>query len=506
MKDVKGAGASRVGDVDDFLGHATPGRDGPSASRADGRAYGGFEPVEVRSSDWENFTYQPTSAAPPVSIAPTERPLTETVSRGGLPRGIKGSGDADHQIDEALFGLSQPARPRNTNPAETQSFAPARDSEFELEPRQAITLDDFDELISSELAAMRGSGAPPQQDDDYALGYEDADDQLEPYEYDDYPVRTRSRLKSIALMGGVAVIAIVAVAGAAVTLLPGSERGDDSFLITADTEPFKIAPADPGGRSIPNQNKAVYQKVAGVSSQTPPTQQSLETAMEEPLDIAADEDVPPESLPGVDMGEEIALPDEEPAATPAAEPTRTASADDGTLQPRKVRTMTVRPDGTLVASEAPASSLLSASSMQAHAATLDPIAGIQPTMPFGDSADITTASTTPAPVEAPAAPQPMPVPEAPRQVAAIAEQPAPADAYFVQIASQPSQAAAEESMANMGRRFSSVIGGRSLGIKSAEIPGKGTFYRVRVTAASKNEANSLCESLKSAGGSCFVTR
>jgi hypothetical protein len=43
-------------------------------------------------------------------------------------------------------------------------------------------------------------------------------------------------------------------------------------------------------------------------------------------------------------------------------------------------------------------------------------------------------------------------------------------------------------------------------IVKAEIAGKGTFWRVRVPAGSRNEAVKLCESYKSAGGSCFVSK
>ena len=43
-------------------------------------------------------------------------------------------------------------------------------------------------------------------------------------------------------------------------------------------------------------------------------------------------------------------------------------------------------------------------------------------------------------------------------------------------------------------------------IKKAEIPNKGTYFRVRIPAGSREEANSLCSRYKSAGGSCLVTR
>ncbi|KYB45591.1 hypothetical protein AB664_37515 [Brucella anthropi] len=79
-----------------------------------------------------------------------------------------------------------------------------------------------------------------------------------------------------------------------------------------------------------------------------------------------------------------------------------------------------------------------------------------------------------------------------------------AGGYFIQIASQPSAELAQKSYANMAQRYGSVIGGRAVDIKRADIPNKGTYYRVRVQAGSKDDASALCGLLKTAGGSCFV--
>ncbi len=94
------------------------------------------------------------------------------------------------------------------------------------------------------------------------------------------------------------------------------------------------------------------------------------------------------------------------------------------------------------------------------------------------------------------------VPQRTQQVASAAG----AGGYFIQIASQPSAELAQKSYTNMAQKYGSVIGGRSVDIKRADIPGKGTYYRVRVQGGSKEEAIALCGRLKSAGGSCFVTQ
>ena len=98
------------------------------------------------------------------------------------------------------------------------------------------------------------------------------------------------------------------------------------------------------------------------------------------------------------------------------------------------------------------------------------------------------------PAQAPAA-------AAPTQVASLGD-----GGYVIQIASLPSQADAQKSYQNLSAKFGSVIGGRGVDIKAAEIAGKGTFYRVRIPAGSKADAVALCEKYRSAGGTCLVAK
>ncbi|WP_375656861.1 SPOR domain-containing protein [Bartonella sp. CM120XJJH] len=80
------------------------------------------------------------------------------------------------------------------------------------------------------------------------------------------------------------------------------------------------------------------------------------------------------------------------------------------------------------------------------------------------------------------------------------------ESYYVQLASQPTHELARNSLKNMKSKFGFLIGARSLNIQPAFIPGKGTYYRVRIQTQDRNEAIILCESIKSSGGSCFITR
>jgi hypothetical protein len=80
------------------------------------------------------------------------------------------------------------------------------------------------------------------------------------------------------------------------------------------------------------------------------------------------------------------------------------------------------------------------------------------------------------------------------------------DVWSMQIASQPSAEAAQQTYVNLAQRYGSVLNGHGVNIVKAEISGKGTFYRVRIPTDSRNEAVALCERYKAAGGSCFVAR
>jgi hypothetical protein len=52
-----------------------------------------------------------------------------------------------------------------------------------------------------------------------------------------------------------------------------------------------------------------------------------------------------------------------------------------------------------------------------------------------------------------------------------------------------------------------VLGGQKMLIRKKEVAGQGTFYGAQVGPfASRSDAVSLCENLKSAGGTCIVQR
>jgi len=358
-------------------------------------------------------------------------------------------------------------------------------------------------------------------------------------------------------MAGTAVVVVLLGGGALYAWLtgPGGSvmSSGEPQVIAADKDPVKILPENPGGKSVPNQDKAVYDRVAGAVED--PKQESLISSSEEPVDVVQ-KTLIPETLPlegeseaqalGTPVGETEdprLLPDE----TDAAQPAKPETAETPTITPRKVRTMIVRPDGTLVAQEvpeepaaptlekpaavaetpatpAPGKPALAAPSTTAEPAT-PAAAANAPTGPVPTARPTTrtqTAAAAPAaqpqapapaaPAEAAAPAQPAATPAsapapapAPEETAAAQPQPA-AGGYYIQVASLPSEAEAEKSYKSIASKFGSVVGGRAYEVKRAEISGKGTYYRVRISAGSKADAAALCERYKAAGGSCLVTK
>jgi len=213
-------------------------------------------------------------------------------------------------------------------------------------------------------------------------------------------------------------------------------------------------------------------------------------------------------------------------------------ADKGTntdvvaVAPRKVRTMVVKSDGSLVPREDPAPAAPQVAAAEptdpapqhvAPSADADQTGTVAPAAAQADDEPAlkpaakaeakAQSANTPAKVAiAPQRPSDQPVDVVgevkPDQVASIdpATTATGGGSWSMQVASQPTVESAQSTYQDLQRRYGSVLAGRTANIVKAEIAGKGTFYRVRVVAQSRNDAINLCTSYKAAGGNCFVSR
>jgi hypothetical protein len=436
---------------------------------------------------------------------------------------------------------------------------------------------------------------PVSQVDDFAADELDYDPELDeamtvPGLAEREAAKPRSRNLMVAALVGAAVIA--GGLGALAFSFGGKGGSEAPVIVKADNSPIKVKPENPGGAVVPNQDNKVYDAVAkgGSAKPTEPVQQKLVTNVEEPIDVASKE--PPQSrivdlspddtdaAPGTDAAgnpnAEAPAPDAAAPAPNAAAPAGAQAAppesarpaapapksedriaqvlqeaDKGTnndvvaVAPRKVKTMMVKPDGSLVPREdlAPAPQVAAAEPADPapqHVAaagqgdaqptgTVTPATDQAADQGDGDQSDTAKPAVAAKPTAAPKAEAraqstntPAKVPVAPPrpsdqpvdivgevkpdQVASIDPAASGGGSWSMQIASQPTVESAQSTYQDLQRRYGSVLSGRTANIVKAEIAGKGTFYRVRVPAQSRNDAINLCTSYKAAGGTCFVSR
>lgn len=195
-------------------------------------------------------------------------------------------------------------------------------------------------------------------------------------------------------------------------------------------------------------------------------------------------------------------------AVGGAEPIAVASAEDGSMPdggPRKVKTMVVRPDGSMA--EPPA---------EAAAATpeVPALPGAPAAAPEAADAQLATAAAPPAPAAAepqevaslqapppPAAkPKPAAKPAAQQTAAATPAAAAAPTKYVVQVGSKKNQTDALASFADMQQKYPSLLASYRPMVQKADLGTKGTWYRLRIgPIADKTSATKLCGQLKSQG-------
>ncbi len=365
--------------------------------------------------------------------------------------------------------------------------------------------------------------------------------------------KSKGGMRAAAVLLGVAVVGASAAFGW--SFFSDAGKTSPAQIILASTDKVKVKPKEPGGKKIPNQNLLVYQKVNG-KPESKPKQVRLASGTEKPVRVVSTSPVAPVVKTAKTQ---------KPTVRVSAEDTILQRSESAIVTPRKVRTVLIRPDGTIItrpnAKAAPAkaapvkvavnkeASMTPAVSRKAVRTTgavvskpkpvkvvsLKPVAkpvrkagsatipGV--VMPKTDPASaasprvVKTAPPRIVKTKVPARParaQPKKA-AAPRVVntakpkakpAAVAPvvKTASAGGYVMQIASRRSAEAAQTSYNQLSRKFSRVLGGRGVDIRRFKLKGKGIYYRVRIPAGDKRTAVKLCQRYKSAGGSCFVTR
>ena len=243
--------------------------------------------------------------------------------------------------------------------------------------------------------------------------------------------------------------------------------------------------------------------------------------------------------------------------------TAVATPNQDGLVNRKVRTVTVRPDGTIVSGdeslagasilpvdrpnvpEVPGAdtstpSLIANTASQPAAATEttppatpepaapeapavvpfepgtqvavvdasgQPIAGRTVTTPvqrpadFAQAASAALSAAAAAPAAAPAAD---PTDTTPAATATAAVPAGGTAGAYVQLSSQRSEEAARESAQAIATRYGVLFGGANLEIQRVDLGERGIYYRVLVPAPDRTGAANICTNVKAAGGDCLI--
>lgn len=286
----------------------------------------------------------------------------------------------------------------------------------------------------------------------------------------------RRGLMIAAIVGGLALIG--GISAVAMSFGSSGETGEIAF-IKADQKPVKVRPATPNTSTASNQAGTVYDTVSREKGAADAGQARLVNTAEEPVNLPSPDDEEVNSIAESEASMDANATDDAAKGEDRIQPSDQAEVaqnqDTIAVAPRKVRTMIVKSDGTMVPRAEPQAST---DSVETEA--------------------ITTGATTP--TEEPAAKAAAAEPAAPAPVAAV-----PAGTWSVQVSSQPSEDGANKSLKDISRKYASVLGDHGVAVVKADVNGK-TMWRVRVPAGSRDEAMNLCGSLKAAGGSCFVTK
>jgi SPOR domain len=306
-----------------------------------------------------------------------------------------------------------------------------------------------------EYADEYGEDAHGQDDDDYETEHPEDESEFKP----------RSTTKVVIAVLGLAVFGSAAAFGYR-TVFGGGPSGPTP-IIRADYSPTKVMPA------ATDANQASVGERPGDSSS-----ERLVRRDEDPVDVGASY----RSAPSSDVGSPAPAPDMagSPPATvpPSGSP---GSSNDA----RRVRTVPIRVD------QGPA----------------------PPDRPAATAARPTPPPTAPTPPRQVAA-LPPPTPSAPPAAAAPAvaasfparATEAGAGGFVVQISAQRSEAEAQAAFRAMQAKYA-ALNGHELIIKRKDQGDRGIFYAAQVGPfGAKSEADQLCETLKSAGGTCFVQR
>jgi len=467
------------------------------------------------------------------AAAPAREPLLRV--HFGEPEAAETPEPAPFALRPTLRGQEEPAQSFDANEHQAAP-APAEEAHYD----QGQAHEAFEEQLVA-LAAQPETGARPT-------------------------FRWRLKLALLTTVGIAGLIGAFAYKGGAFPSLHKSPP-----VIMADSGPTKIQPPSQEAAASPGDSASVLLK----DQPAKPAPVKIVTKEEQPVDLRQQAPTAPPVAAVSPTGAPVAgatspAPSQQPSPTAAASahsvspiapapttpviapPNAVEATPPGTSvfpEAKPVKTVSVRPDGTVISSatgQAPSPAQTAAPKAPAHM-TIDSLAATAalpatpkldlPTKPAAKS----TARVPVAKIETTAAPAASQSPEAALQTTlptklekaaksarnknaqiAAATDPAPAPAsaapaasgpatsagvYSVQLAAPGSESEAQSAASRLKGKYSSELSGKEPAIHKADVGGR-AVYRVRVGGLSQADAAALCAKIKANGGdaACFVAK
>jgi SPOR domain len=444
-------------------------------------------------------------------LAELARLIGQSEPFGDLNRGAPGSSPAQSRPAPAMPPLrtAAPARPAESDPYGSplqfsgQHFGHSEPQQQDFQPA-------YDPAIYGTPQQEQAPAYPSEAYDDDPARLPQGE---EAYEDDYGEERPRRGLKLALVLAGLVVIGTSGVLGYRV-FLSGGPSGPPP-VIKANTTPSKIVPAPLAEAS----NKQIYDRVGGDASQG----ERIVSREEKPVEVKdssrSSARVAFPGLPASSGPQDTAM-----AASP---PLNTDPGGPMSAEPRKIRTVTIRPDQGIGTGSTPAPrpNATPPAARTAAAAPVAPVAAPAPAptptptpsraangapngnAPLSLSPQVASADASARPAF-PAPPVAAPAPAAPTRLAAVppaAE--ATSGAFTVQISSQRSETEAQASFRSLQAKFPNLLSDRQPIIRRADLGEKGIYFRAMVGPfTSVDQATQFCGSLKSAGGQCVVQR
>ncbi|MGN6285972.1 MAG: SPOR domain-containing protein [Afipia sp.] len=474
--------------------------------QADGDPLAELARLIGQTDPFSGFGQERQPAAPRQDFhAPREEPESYDDPLPGPPPWVRNSQAAarqhQHYVDEPQYQDHQPQsadwhdqeqESQHTGWPRATDYGYGRESEYEPQVQAHMAYDDraahyddpsarYDDVLYGQQD-HRGYGASYGADQ----GYDDqAYDQSGFYADggEGQPENSRRSGKMTVLV--VLALAVVGTAAAyGYRSLSGGSRSGAPPVIKADAGPNKIIPPSQSAENKPAQDR-IGEKIA----------ERVVSREEQPVDINA-KSGPRIVFPPLTRN---AQPPNVTSVSPSSPPVGVGTAN-GTLngaEPRKIRTLSIRPDR---ADAAPTAS----TSAQPEVRNI-PITAPRSAPP---PAQPTSASNAPMALTPQGAAHDAQEPRA--RVASVnpaATAPSSATGPYVQVSSQRSEADAKTSYRVLQGKYPGILGSRPPVIKRADLGSKGVFYRALVGPfAAADEATQFCVNLQSAGGKCIVQR